>query len=370
MLRLRNVGLPAASLVAVAFAGYTVARGQRTEPWHPPEIEPPRTPFSATIAGSAVVEPANERATPIGPPVAAVVLKVYVSVGDVVTSSTPLFRLDDRSLLAQRRFQQAARDVARAKLAQLAAQPRPETLPPLAAQVAQAEAVVANFRAQTARLEKAYQTSSGDAISLDQVDQRRWELTAAEKALELSRAQLALAKAGAWTVDLEESRAELAQAEAALEQTETEIDRYTVRAPSNGTILQVNVRDGMYATTQAADPTQNPLIVFGDTSTLHVRVDVDEESAPMVQPNTRAFAVLRGFPAKPIPLEFVRVEPYVQIKQSLTGANTERVDTRVLQVIYRLGAHTVPVYVGQQLDVFIESEVREGPVAATAEPLR
>ena len=54
------------------------------------------------------------------------------------------------------------------------------------------------------------------------------------------------------------------------------------------------------------------------------------------------------------PLEFERVEPYVIPKKSLTGDNTERVDTRVLQVIYSLDVTDRPVYVGQQLDVFID----------------
>ena len=50
----------------------------------------------------------------------------------------------------------------------------------------------------------------------------------------------------------------------------------------------------------------------------------------------------------------MRIDPFVIPKQSLTGASTERVDTRVLQVIYEL---EIPqgkkIYVGQQVDVMI-----------------
>ena len=42
-------------------------------------------------------------------------------------------------------------------------------------------------------------------------------------------------------------------------------------------------------------------------------------------------------------------------KRSLTGASTERVDTRVLQVIYRFHPDQLPIHVGQQMDVFIEA---------------
>ena len=42
-------------------------------------------------------------------------------------------------------------------------------------------------------------------------------------------------------------------------------------------------------------------------------------------------------------------------KKSLTGDSTERVDTRVLQVIYRVDNEALPLFVGQQMDVFIEA---------------
>ena len=64
------------------------------------------------------------------------------------------------------------------------------------------------------------------------------------------------------------------------------------------------------------------------------------------------------------PLNFVSVEPYVIPKRSLTGDSSERVDTRVLQVIYAFDAKALPVYVGQQMDVYIEAPpvalVRDG----------
>jgi hypothetical protein len=65
-------------------------------------------------------------------------------------------------------------------------------------------------------------------------------------------------------------------------------------------------------------------------------------------------------------LKFVRVEPYVIPKKSLTGDSTERVDTRVLQVLYSFNRGALPVYVGQQMDVFIEAPpARVGSTVAT-----
>ena len=57
----------------------------------------------------------------------------------------------------------------------------------------------------------------------------------------------------------------------------------------------------------------------------------------------------------------VRVEPFVVPKKSLTGDTTERVDTRVLQVIYEFDpAGRPPLFVGQQVEVFIDAAEANG----------
>ena len=96
--------------------------------------------------------------------------------------------------------------------------------------------------------------------------------------------------------------------------------------------------------------------VNGDIDNLHVRVDIDEHDIPRFSTKAPAIAKLRGNPQAEYKLTFVRVEPYVIPKRSLTGDNTERVDTRVLQVIYSLEKTDRPVFVGQQMDVFVKAQ--------------
>lgn len=50
---------------------------------------------------------------------------------------------------------------------------------------------------------------------------------------------------------------------------------------------------------------------------------------------------------------FVRIEPLVVPKRSLTNSTNERIDTRVLQVVYALPKDAKNFYVGQQIDAFI-----------------
>ena len=117
-------------------------------------------------------------------------------------------------------------------------------------------------------------------------------------------------------------------------------------------MLQVKVHLGEFAPTGAL-PT--PLILLGSVDKLHVRVDVEEHEAWRVLPEARAAASVRGNSELKTSLTFVRFEPFVVPKKSLTGDSTERVDTRVLQVIYRIDDQNGPLFVGQQMDVFIDA---------------
>jgi multidrug efflux pump subunit AcrA (membrane-fusion protein) len=166
-----------------------------------------------------------------------------------------------------------------------------------------------------------------------------------------AEAELKLLKAGAWQPDKDVAAAAVRQAEAQVNQTRVELDRLRVQAPVDGDVLQVNVRPGE----SVGVPANQALIVLGNVSRLHVRADVDEHDIPRYSMAAAAYATVRGDPARKYGLTFVRVEPYVIPKKSLTGANTERIDTRVLQVIYALDGGDRPVYVGQQLDVFIDA---------------
>jgi multidrug resistance efflux pump len=171
------------------------------------------------------------------------------------------------------------------------------------------------------------------------------------------RAELDKLLAGAWAPDLAVARAKLEQAKALAAQTQIQLERLVVRAPIDGVVLQVNARVGEFAPSGVL---QQPLILFGDLSTLHVRVDIDESEAWRLRPGSNAVATVRGNSAMSVDLAFVRVDPYVVPKRSLTGDTSERVDTRVLQVIYGFDPSALQVFVGQQMDVFVDAEKPEG----------
>ncbi len=139
---------------------------------------------------------------------------------------------------------------------------------------------------------------------------------------------------------------------------QTEIARLTVRAPIAGEILAVNIRKGEYVSTMGGGGSQ-PFIEMGQTQPLHVRIDIDEEQAPRLQLGAPATVSPRGAADRQVEAEFVRAEPRVVPKRSLTNSAAERVDVRVLQVIYELPEADGLFRVGQQVDAYIAARGAE-----------
>ena len=149
----------------------------------------------------------------------------------------------------------------------------------------------------------------------------------------------------------------IASAKAQVEQLKIEVDRRAVRAPLAGRILQIKIHPGEYAQSGVVNP---PLMLLGDDTPLHVRVDINENDAWRVKPTAPAVAYVPGNPDLNVRLQFERIEPYAVPKVSLTGESTERTDTRVLQVIYSFVPGALPIYIGQRMDVYIDAPAAAG----------
>lgn len=342
-------GLPLVAIAGFSFATWRVAQASKPLPPAKPVAEPAIAPFASKIAGAGIVESRSQNIA-IATPVSGLVVAVDALVGQTLKKGDVLFRLDERELAAELDVRLSALESARADLARLQALPRPEDIPPAEARVTTAQSSLADAEQQLALAEGVLDKR---AIAIQELDHRRFAALTAKAQAEQAAADLARVKAGAWAPDLELSRAALRGAEARVAAQRTEIERRIVRAPVDGTLLQVNLRPGEYA---QAGTNAVPLMLLGDVARLHVRVDIDENDAWRFQPGSKALAFVRGNRELSVPLDFVRVDPYVIPKRSLTGDSTERVDTRVLQVLYSFDPSALQVYVGQQMDVFLESQ--------------
>lgn len=198
-------------------------------------------------------------------------------------------------------------------------------------------------------------TKSKVAVVNAQTEQAKAALEAAKARQAQAQADLEAFRAGPWDVDVKKAEADLAQAQASVARLQKEIERLTVLAPLDATVLRCNLEEGEYATAGGSDA-DHASLVLGDIDPFHVRVEIDEFDARFLRPDAKAVAFLRTDKDKPIDLEFVDVEPYVVPKKALTNAQSELVDTRVLQVVYRVKSAPVTLYVGLQLEVFIEEK--------------
>jgi len=324
---IRKYLLPALALAGVLLAMYTVRLGATPVAVAPPVAKPSKSPYVQYVAGAGIIEPQSENIS-IGVPIGQVVTAVLVKEKDRVVAGQELMQLSDRTPKAELQVRRANLKAAQAK-------------------VAEAQATLADQRHQ---LEMWENVKVEGAVSRDELSRRKYAAAVAD-------------------AKLRTAEAEVVAAEAAIRQTEDDVDRLMIRVPKEialAEVLQVNVRPGEYAPAAAL---ATPLIVLGTTETLHVRVDIDENDAWRVLENAPAVAYVRGNAELRTELRFVRIEPYVVPKRSLTGESTERVDTRVLQAIYAFERNDLPVRVGQQMDVFIDAKpAAAAPATATAAP--
>jgi len=344
----RKYLIPFLAIAGFTFAVKTVMTGNQPVPIAPAVAPPAQAPYRSFVAGAGIIEASSENIA-IGTPIAGVVTQVFARVGDNVKANDPLFQLDDRDLQADWLVKKAAIKASEAKLERLLATPRPEDIPPLEAKVKEEEASLADLKNQLTLWES---VTDKRAISADELSRKRFAVQVEEARLLAARALLAQLKAGSWKKDIEVARADLESARAQAQATEIQIARLTVRAPISGQIFQVKIHRGEFA---SAGVLQTPLMMIGNVDLLNVRVDVDEHEAWRVRSDGKAIAFVRGNNHIKTPLQFVRIEPYIVPKKSLTGDSTERVDTRVLQALYSFERGGLPVYLGQQMDVFIEA---------------
>jgi len=321
---IRKYLLPILAGLGIVVTVVYVLADNRTAPAAQPGTQPATAPFSSYIFGPGIVEASTENIA-VGTPVSGIVRAIYVKWGDRVKSGAPLFKIDSRDLDAQ--LLPAA-----ARVKEVEAQ-----LPPTSAKVNEAEAILS--KAET-RLKSGESLEPGVSISAEDLANRRLDVSAAKASLAAAQGQVG------------QVQAQIDSAQAQVAQIKSEIELRTIRAPVSGRVLQMTTRLGEYAQSGAQG---TPLMVVGDDSSLHIRVDIDENDAWKFEPCAQAVASVRGNPELKTSLQYVRTDPDVIPKVLLTGDPTQRTDTRVLQVVYSFDPAKLPVYVGQLMDVFVEA---------------
>lgn len=300
-------------LAAIVAVSITQPDRKMTAPAKVPATVP-QAQAGRAVAGAGVVEPSSELIE-VGAQRPGIVTRLAVAPGDRVSRGQLLFTVDARDVRAQLGERSAAVGLARERVDQARVE------------LASAQRLYALYA----------NVSDPRAVAEQQVIDRR------------------NARDGA-AARLEVARAELRQAEAQAASARTSLGLLDVRAPRSATVLQVNTREGQYATAGPGPGNQDPLIILGETNPLHVRVDIDENEIERVAIGESAIVSPRGNAGRRVRAAFVRAEPLVSPKRSLTNASQERVDVRVLQLVFALPAEAGGFFVGQQVDAFVPAK--------------
>lgn len=172
--------------------------------------------------------------------------------------------------------------------------------------------------------------------------------------------QYDLTRAGAWSYDITNQEHQVDALEKAYNSASALLAKYTLRAPQGGIVLSINATVGGFVSQQGAYDSytqgQLPVMVLGTPqASLNVRCYVDEILVPRLPAadKMKAQMSIRGTNTK-VPLSYVRMQPYVTPKIELSNQRTEKVDVRVLPLIFRIDhSESLSLYPGQMVDVYI-----------------
>jgi len=330
-------------------------------PAQPPAFDPAASPYSSAIYAEGIVESDQSSGENINiyPEVPGTVKQVLVAEGQSVRKGDSLVLIDDSVQRATTEQLQSQAQAAMSLLQELKAQPRKENLDVAESQVQSAQAALKTTEDELAKQKLAYEMDP-KSVSKDALDSAINATAVARANLAVAQRQYDLTKAGAWSYDIDnQERQQNALQKSYLASTAL-LSKYTLRAPRDGVVLSINPTPGSFVSSQGSydSYTQGmlPVLVLGSSqASLNVRCYVDEILVHRLPaPNKmKAQLSIRGSGAK-LALDFVRMQPFVSPKIELSNQRTERVDVRVLPVIFRIEKpESSHLYPGELVDVFI-----------------
>jgi HlyD family secretion protein len=188
----------------------------------------------------------------------------------------------------------------------------------------------------------------------------------------VAQKQYDLTKAGAWSYDIQNQQKQYDALSKSYQAAAALLGKYTLTAPVDGIVLSIEATVGSYVSSQGAYGTYTegfgPLVVMGASQDcLEVRCYIDEILVHRLPEASKMTAMMfiQGTDIS-IPLAFERLQPYVSPKIELSNQRQERVDVRVLPVIFRFEKpKDLNLFPGQLVDVYI-GQKQDAPAKSTA----
>lgn len=345
-------------ILAGCLAGYVFSI---EKPAAPPVFNPASNPYAQGIYAEGIVESVQTSGENINvyPEVPGTVKQILVAEGQEVRKGAPLILIDDSIQRATTEQQRSAAAASHAMLEELNAEPRKENLDVSEAQVASAEAALKTAEDTLAKQSAAYEIDPR-SVSKDALDSAVNTEAVAKANLEVAKKQRDLTKAGAWVFDIQNQERQYEALEKSYLASSALLSKYTLRAPNDGVVLAIGTMAGAYVSPQGAFETYSqgmtPVLVLGSPqSSLEVRCYIDEILVPRLPApeKIKAQMTVRGTNVR-LPLDYMRMQPYVSPKIELSDQRQERVDVRVLPIIFKVEKpKNVNLYPGELVDVYV-----------------
>lgn len=316
----------AGALAALTIVNIGMLRGGESPP--DPLSSPAALPERDVVAGPGLVEPFSEEVRVLAQ-VGGRLDQVLVDEGDRVETGQVLAVVDNREHHARVLSAESELALRQAELRRVRNGARPQERKEAAAALAEAEAVLQNARTEHQRRERLVREGAISRAEAD--DAVRAERVATARA-EVARQRLDLIRAGAREEDVARAEASVDLAGARLEEARAQLAKTVVRAPLDGVVLRRYRQRGESVSIEF----DSPVVTIGDDRIRRVRVDVDEADVAGISTDQRAWVTADAFGNRRFPGRVTRVGLLLGRKNLRTDEPTERIDTKILEVLVDL----------------------------------
>lgn len=216
-------------------------------------------------------------------------------------------------------------------------------------QLADAERALHGARVHLDRL---LATRSKKAVNEDEIARAREALTAAAERVERERSELSRVAATAGMPLPTRLEAALTQARAEIKLAEIAFERTRIRAPIEGSVLQVNAKVGELLAPSA----ETAAVTLGNLTALRVRTEVEERDLSKIRVGQRVVVRSDAFPGRDFEGRVSSLAPYVGPPRLSNRGPRKPTDVDILEVLVDLDGRP-PLLPGMRADVFFRTDV-------------
>jgi len=206
----------------------------------------------------------------------------------------------------------------------------------------------------------AYRSAKTDKGADDAVETARKDLASKQDALADAKNKLTEVNAKTGMPLPQRLESSLALARADLTSAELAIERTRIRAPADGTVLNVLAKVG-----ETAVPSpDSALVVFGDMSSLRLRAEVEERDAAKVRVGQRVVVKADAFPERTFDGTVTSISQSLGAPRIATRGPRRPNDVEVVEVMIDLDGHP-PLFTGMRVDTFFKLDNNQASAVTT-----